>query len=1832
MNKLIVILVMLVMILGLGQGVAYADEDTFRDELILAGIEVGDATYWAGEVFADADVRANWEGVGFITVTDPPLDVTLTAYGETAMEGIDELITDLTNTGADPTESSRAAFLLYLDEAFRGDWESQGFITVTLDGSSRVIDINITPLGEAAIPIILLENTHIVELVELHNAIITSSLQDEFALMYGFAVVDQVLSNQSYIREISGVVSYIKENTVGFIQDDFLYELAATAALHAELDVRGLGDIFVAVSGIAVVDQDPVANPVYRGYLAGVVNGVGYTVEDYLGLMGMTNNVHLALDAGTLRADFALMYKVAEVDQILTNSAYFSIIQGVASFINGSGSYDLADWTEELSKSASLHRAIDTNDLRDIFEGVSGISVADQVAVTTHYRGNLAYIMNYPGYVEADYIASLSGLKDLHLALDAGNLRADFAVLYLIPEAGQVLSNYMYIQRIQSVAGYIDMTDGYELADWIAELAVTADLHTGLDTNDLRDTFADIYGIPVELQVPYQSYFYHNELSGIASYIIENDSTAATFLAELVMMRDLHEALEADTLREYFAFLYDIGEVDQVFTNSTYADEMRGIASWILHNPGYDLDDEWIAGLASIANLHTKLGTLGLRDMFAAISGISVADQLAVTDQYLWYMLGIVGYADHVEADYLGIYSLPNDVHLALDAGTLRADFAIFYAVPEVNQVLSNVLYVNRIKEVANLIDDRSGYELSDWIAELTAMASLHRALDSNSLRDYFAGVSGISVASQLAVSEQYKYYLLNYVINRPGYVEADYLALLSRLKDVHLALDAGTLRADLAIFYGIAEVDQVLSNSIYFGVIQGAVAYIDETPGYELTDWTAELAPSASLHEGLDTNDLRDTFVGIYGVSVVNQVAYNFLYRRQLSGIISYIISEGSNVGAFLAELVMIKDIHQALDADTLRADFALLYDIAEVDQLLTNSTYVDEIRGIAAWIIDSPWYDFNDWITGLAAVANLHTKLGTYDLRDMCAGISGIPVAEQLAVSDAYLRYLLGTVGSANHVEAVYLAYYSEPNDIHLALDEGTLRADFALFWGVPEVEQVLSNRTYIDRIQQVVYYIRGRGGYELSDWTAELSALGGLHRALDANDLRECFAGVSGISVADQLAITEQYKYYIINYVINQPGYVEEGYIASLSGLKDLHLALDPGVSRADFAVLYLMPEGGQILSNNEYIQRLQRIAGYIDQTDGYEVADWIAELAVTADLHAGLDTNNLRDTFADIYGIPVEHQEPYHDYIYHCELSGIASYVISEGSNAAAFLGELVTIRDLHEALEADALRGDFELLYGIAEEDQVLTISIYVDTIKGIAAWIIDQPGYELADWIVELTPSASLHTALGDNNLRNAFVTMYGISVADQLVVTLEYVSYLAGIINQSGYVEIDYLNRLEESAKLHDALDYYDLRANFTIVSGIAVVDQDPVANPDYEVYLKYVVNVPGYNLADYIENIGGPSGLPIYEYDIQLRITKTTFQNGDYIITEYYGLTDNKFEDRYFGPSWVWKQTIQYWEAFPNVRAYRWIADPDGIDGDDIVFDIYDESGRLIKQYYDNDDFIITEYYDATTNKFEDRHFASDWTWKETTRYWEAYPDVINYKWIPDPDGVDGDDVVFEVYDTQGRLITQYFDNDDFIITEYYGLTNNKFEDRHFGAGWVWQETTRYWEFLSNVRAYPDGIDGDDVVTEIYDEEGRVVKQYLDNDDFIITEYYGTTTDKFEDRHFAADWTWQETTRYWEDHSNVPSHKWLADPDGIPNGNVVYEEYNTIGECIWRQYDDGTGENPLGGSMAMILDPDTVAMMSITQEQNETYADTEDYTHSSEIVVLQQNFEDLL
>ena len=298
--------------------------------------------------------------------------------------------------------------------------------------------------------------------------------------------------------------------------------------------------------------------------------------------------------------------------------------------------------------------------------------------------------------------------------------------------------------------------------------------------------------------------------------------------------------------------------------------------------------------------------------------------------------------------------------------------------------------------------------------------------------------------------------------------------------------------------------------------------------------------------------------------------------------------------------------------------------------------------------------------------------------------------------------------------------------------------------------------------------------------------------------------------------------------------------------------------------------------------------------------------------------------------------------------------------------------------------------------------------------------------------------------------------------------------------------------------------------------------------------------------------------------------RNIKMICDNGEFIVTEYWGDTESKYRDIFFVGDWVWQTTVVYNDDGITLDEVAF-ADTDPSTMNDVIYCNFDELGRIEKIKFDSGNFIVTEYWGDTQAKYRDMYFEGDWIWLASV---EFYDDGNTFKnmWFTDPDpGTPGDEREYR-YDELGRLTRIICDNDAITTFEYWNDTLDLYRVAYYDPGWEWRESIEFWEEYANVEktrwlADPDTQSSGDVREYRYDELGRVTRITCDNEAITTFEYWNDTLDLYRVAYYDPGWEWRESIEFWEDPAGIARYKWATDIDPSAIGNFTYIEYDTLG-----------------------------------------------------------------
>jgi len=223
-------------------------------------------------------------------------------------------------------------------------------------------------------------------------------------------------------------------------------------------------------------------------YKNGTETTLAYTdAAAFVALLSDVLALDAALEANNLKGDIQVLFGIVEAQQDpAVNSVYRTLLFDLV----GDTSFDQAAFLLGLPAAASLHLALDSK--RAEFETEYGIAIADQDPVTNAaYRTKLFDIVGDPAYDETAFIANLGGVPGLDSVLSG--VRVEFAALFGIPVAEQILSNPVYTGVLSDLA----YSPGFDAGVFVNLLPLAYDLHQDLLVAPVpqQTAYQNIYGV-----------------------------------------------------------------------------------------------------------------------------------------------------------------------------------------------------------------------------------------------------------------------------------------------------------------------------------------------------------------------------------------------------------------------------------------------------------------------------------------------------------------------------------------------------------------------------------------------------------------------------------------------------------------------------------------------------------------------------------------------------------------------------------------------------------------------------------------------------------------------------------------------------------------------------------------------------------------------------------------------------------------------------------------------------------------------------------------------------------------------------------------------------------------------------------------------------------------------------------------------------------------------------------------------------------------------------------------------------------------------------------------
>ncbi len=306
-----------------------------------------------------------------------------------------------------------------------------------------------------------------------------------------------------------------------------------------------------------------------------------------------------------------------------------------------------------------------------------------------------------------------------------------------------------------------------------------------------------------------------------------------------------------------------------------------------------------------------------------------------------------------------------------------------------------------------------------------------------------------------------------------------------------------------------------------------------------------------------------------------------------------------------------------------------------------------------------------------------------------------------------------------------------------------------------------------------------------YDQTKFITELANSYSLYTAIAASpSYQASIAVISGVTIANQNPATNSNYHYFLSGIVNAPGYNQVSYLSGLNTISTKMTALDIALTghENEFATMYGITVAKQVMTDNDYLSVLGGIVQFVTPSGvSYDQAKFITELANSYSLYTAIAaSDSYKASIAIISGVAVANQNPATNSSYHYFLSGVVN---APGYNQASYLAGLGSIA-----------------------------------------------------------TKMTEIDAAIGTNSLRDEFVTVYGIAIADQIfsssnpsLSNKQYRDFLAGMasymINNPSYTIATFTDVLSHQpakmTNINNAIDTTALRNNFATVYGIAATDQ---------------------------------------------------------------------------------------------------------------------------------------------------------------------------------------------------------------------------------------------------------------------------------------------------------------------------------------------------------------------------------------------------------------------
>jgi len=329
------------------------------------------------------------------------------------------------------------------------------------------------------------------------------------------------------------------------------------------------------------------------------------------------------------------------------------------------------------------------------------------------------------------------------------------------------------------------------------------------------------------------------------------------------------------------------------------------------------------------------------------------------------------------------------------------------------------------------------------------------------------------------------------------------------------------------------------------------------------------------------------------------------------------------------------------------------------------------------------------------------------------------------------------------------------------------------------------------------------------------------------------------------------------------------------------------------------------------------------------------------------------------------------------------------------------------------------------------------------------------------------------------------------------------------------------------------------------------------------------------------------------------------------------------------YFDPNWNWVDGYDLHGNGMHIKRHHVKDnDPDNVN-DIVILTKYDNTGSTAFitigsvtlnagriTYIEKDSGYIQEMIYQDPDNYENknlqalyefqRNAAGEKVWIRSTIYHE---DGTTPKYIqkPDPNPNDPGDVVEEKYLADGRLEGEKFDDEatgKFTRIAYWENAPQKMKQVIlYAPGFIWLESydlydterVKYFHVKDNdpdtvnniatITKYDDlganllitygsvSLNAGRIIEQIFDDGTRYQKSY-----WSLTDVNDTRTKQLIDYVLNSnnEWVWTKTTDFFTD-GTTPNFEYFADPDPTTDGHTILKEYNSNGNLIKSELDDG-------------------------------------------------------